>query len=155
MAFIRSALIMIALHALHLTVLALARFCENRNRNRCLLPLHGKIAAKPSLATSSRSCILRRHSIRRLTKLPKDCLSLGQHVSCGTSRGCVGGTTNAQKKCDPGATGAARWNDPKNFPWTMGWQPNYQTEARIYAACILKNQAGLSRPSTCLLLLHC
>src|SRR3984893_17490844 len=28
------------------------------------------------------------------------------------------------------ATGAAKWNDPKNFPWTMGWQPNYQTEAR-------------------------
>ena len=26
------------------------------------------------------------------------------------------------------STGAARWNDPKNFPWTMGWQPNYQTE---------------------------
>ena len=27
------------------------------------------------------------------------------------------------------ATGATKWNDPKNFPWTMGWQPNYQTEA--------------------------
>jgi branched-chain amino acid transport system substrate-binding protein len=37
------------------------------------------------------------------------------------------------------ATGATKWNDPKNFPWTMGWQPNYQTEARIYAAYILKN----------------
>src|ERR1700694_4622081 len=37
------------------------------------------------------------------------------------------------------STGAAKWNDPKNFPWTMGWQPNYQTEARIYAAYILKN----------------
>jgi branched-chain amino acid transport system substrate-binding protein len=36
------------------------------------------------------------------------------------------------------STGAAKWNDPKNFPWTMGWQPNYQTEARIYAAYILK-----------------
>src|SRR5207302_7533078 len=24
------------------------------------------------------------------------------------------------------ATGATKWNDPKNFPWTMGWQPNYQ-----------------------------
>ena len=32
------------------------------------------------------------------------------------------------------ATGATKWNDPKNFPWTMGWQPNYQTEGRIYAA---------------------
>jgi ABC-type branched-subunit amino acid transport system substrate-binding protein len=37
------------------------------------------------------------------------------------------------------ATGATKWNDPKNFPWTMGWQPNYQTEGRIYAAYILKN----------------
>ena len=37
------------------------------------------------------------------------------------------------------STGAAKWNDPKNFPWTMGWQPSYQVEARIYAAYILKN----------------
>jgi branched-chain amino acid transport system substrate-binding protein len=37
------------------------------------------------------------------------------------------------------ATGATKWNDPKNFPWTMGWQPNYQTEGAIYAAHILKN----------------
>ena len=35
------------------------------------------------------------------------------------------------------ATGATKWNDPKHFPWTMGWQPNYQTEARIYAKHIL------------------
>ena len=38
------------------------------------------------------------------------------------------------------ATGATKWNDPKNFPWTMGWQPNYQTEGRVYAAYILKNK---------------
>ena len=31
------------------------------------------------------------------------------------------------------ATGATKWNDPKDFPWTMGWQPSYQSEARIYA----------------------
>ncbi len=37
------------------------------------------------------------------------------------------------------ATGATRWNDPKHFPWTIGWQPNYQTEAQIYARYILKN----------------
>ena len=37
------------------------------------------------------------------------------------------------------ATGATKWNDPKNYPWTMGFQPNYQTEGRIYAAYILKN----------------
>jgi branched-chain amino acid transport system substrate-binding protein len=36
------------------------------------------------------------------------------------------------------ATGATKWNDPKNFPWTMGFQPNYQTEGRVYAAYILK-----------------
>ena len=35
------------------------------------------------------------------------------------------------------ATGATKWGDPKNFPWTMGWQPNYQSEAKIYAAHIL------------------
>ena len=37
------------------------------------------------------------------------------------------------------ATGATKWNDPTHFPWTMGYQPNYQTEGRIYAAYILKN----------------
>ena len=36
------------------------------------------------------------------------------------------------------ATGATKWNDPKNFPWTMGWQPNYQTEGRVYAAYVLQ-----------------
>jgi branched-chain amino acid transport system substrate-binding protein len=35
------------------------------------------------------------------------------------------------------ATGATKWNDPKGNPWTMGWQPNYQTEAHIYAKHIL------------------
>jgi branched-chain amino acid transport system substrate-binding protein len=38
------------------------------------------------------------------------------------------------------ATGATKWNDPRNFPWTMGWQPNYQDEARIYAKYILKEK---------------
>jgi branched-chain amino acid transport system substrate-binding protein len=37
------------------------------------------------------------------------------------------------------ATGATKWNDPKDFPWTMGWQPNYQSESHIYAKYILKN----------------
>ena len=37
------------------------------------------------------------------------------------------------------ATGATKWNDPKNFPWTMGFPPSYQTEGRIYAAYVLKN----------------
>ncbi|MFZ0237166.1 MAG: ABC transporter substrate-binding protein [Xanthobacteraceae bacterium] len=38
------------------------------------------------------------------------------------------------------ATGADKWNDPKNHPWTMGWQPSYRSEARIYARYILKTQ---------------
>jgi branched-chain amino acid transport system substrate-binding protein len=38
------------------------------------------------------------------------------------------------------ATGAAKWNDPKDFPWTMGWQPSYQAEARIYAKYLLKEK---------------
>ncbi|MBB1093410.1 ABC transporter substrate-binding protein [Rhodopseudomonas palustris] len=37
------------------------------------------------------------------------------------------------------STGATRFTDPKSFPWTMGYNPNYQTEARIYARYILKN----------------
>ena len=37
------------------------------------------------------------------------------------------------------ATGATKFGDPKNFPWTMGWQPPYQAEARIYAKYILQN----------------
>jgi branched-chain amino acid transport system substrate-binding protein len=38
------------------------------------------------------------------------------------------------------ATGATKWNDPKNNPWTMGWQPNYQSEGKIYAQHILKTK---------------
>jgi branched-chain amino acid transport system substrate-binding protein len=38
------------------------------------------------------------------------------------------------------ATGAAMFSDPAHFPWTMGWQPNYQTEARIFAKHILKTK---------------
>jgi len=38
------------------------------------------------------------------------------------------------------ATGATKWGDPKNFPWTMGWQPTYQAEGQIYAAYILEHK---------------
>jgi branched-chain amino acid transport system substrate-binding protein len=38
------------------------------------------------------------------------------------------------------ATGATKWNDPKDFPWTMGWQPGYQSEARIYAKFLMKEK---------------
>jgi branched-chain amino acid transport system substrate-binding protein len=37
------------------------------------------------------------------------------------------------------ASGATKWNDPQHFPWTMGWQPSYQAEARIYAQYLLKS----------------
>jgi branched-chain amino acid transport system substrate-binding protein len=40
------------------------------------------------------------------------------------------------------ATGATKWGDPKNFPWTMGYQPNYQSEGRIYAKYILAHHAA-------------
>jgi len=38
------------------------------------------------------------------------------------------------------ATGASKWNDPKHFHWTMGWQPNYHTEGMIYAKHILQTK---------------
>jgi branched-chain amino acid transport system substrate-binding protein len=37
------------------------------------------------------------------------------------------------------ATGATKWGDPKHFPWTMGWQPPYQSEGRIYAKYLLEH----------------
>jgi branched-chain amino acid transport system substrate-binding protein len=38
------------------------------------------------------------------------------------------------------ATGASKWNDPKEYPWTMGFQPSYRVEARIFAKYILKTK---------------
>jgi branched-chain amino acid transport system substrate-binding protein len=38
------------------------------------------------------------------------------------------------------ATGATLWGDPKGHPWTMGWQPNYQSEGKIYAQHILETK---------------
>jgi branched-chain amino acid transport system substrate-binding protein len=38
------------------------------------------------------------------------------------------------------ATGATKWGDPQHFPWTMGWAPTYQAEARIYAKYLLENK---------------
>ena len=40
------------------------------------------------------------------------------------------------------ATGASRWGDPEHFPWTIGWQPNYRAEARIYATYILEHHSN-------------
>src|SRR4030081_439681 len=38
------------------------------------------------------------------------------------------------------ASGATKWNNPKDFPWTMGWQPSYQSEAHIYAKYLIKEK---------------
>ena len=38
------------------------------------------------------------------------------------------------------ATGATKWGDPKNFPWTMGWQPNYQSESKVFVGHILETK---------------
>jgi branched-chain amino acid transport system substrate-binding protein len=38
------------------------------------------------------------------------------------------------------STGATKWDDPKGHPWTIGWQPNYQSEGRIYATFIMKEK---------------
>ncbi len=40
------------------------------------------------------------------------------------------------------ATGASKWDDPKRFPWTIGWQPSYLSEGRAYAAYILASKPG-------------
>jgi branched-chain amino acid transport system substrate-binding protein len=40
------------------------------------------------------------------------------------------------------ATGASKWGDPKNFPWTMGWQPDYSTEGGIYAKHMIAQHKG-------------
>jgi branched-chain amino acid transport system substrate-binding protein len=37
------------------------------------------------------------------------------------------------------ATGATKWGDPKGFPWTIGWQPNYQTVGAIFGNYIVQN----------------
>ena len=38
------------------------------------------------------------------------------------------------------STGATKWDDPKHYPWTIGWQPNYQSEGRVYASYILEHK---------------
>ena len=38
------------------------------------------------------------------------------------------------------ATGATKWDDPKHYPWTIGWQPNYQSEGRVYASYIMEHK---------------
>jgi len=35
-------------------------------------------------------------------------------------------------------TGASKWSDFKKYPWTMGYQPSYRTEAQIYMKHMLQ-----------------
>ena len=35
---------------------------------------------------------------------------------------------------------STKWGDPKNFPWTMGWQPNYQSESKVFAGHIMETK---------------
>ena len=76
---------------------------------------------------------------RRLVEQDQVLLMFG---SLGTaSNTAVHGYLNARKVPQLFiATGAAKWNDPQNHPWTMGLQPNYQTEARIYAKHIVQTR---------------
>jgi len=37
------------------------------------------------------------------------------------------------------ATGATKWGQPDEFPWTMGWQPSYQTEGKLFGAYVMEN----------------
>jgi branched-chain amino acid transport system substrate-binding protein len=43
------------------------------------------------------------------------------------------------------ASGAERWNDPAHFPWTMGWQPSYQAEGRIYGRYVAQTLSDAKR----------
>ena len=36
------------------------------------------------------------------------------------------------------SSGAEKWADPQHFPWTIGWQPSYRTEAQIYAKHLMQ-----------------
>src|SRR5258705_471347 len=56
-------------------------------------------------------------------------------VATGAAFALAPALVRAQKKYDPGVT-------DKEFPWTMGWQPDYATEAAIYAKHILANHKG-------------
>jgi ABC-type branched-subunit amino acid transport system substrate-binding protein len=40
------------------------------------------------------------------------------------------------------ASGATFWGDPQHFPWSIGWQPNYQTEGAIYGRYLLSQRPG-------------
>src|SRR5260370_1411311 len=68
-------------------------------------------------------------------QMPAIHLRLGAFSAAFAIAALISSGASAQKKY---ATGATKWNDPKEFPWTMGWQPNYQSESRIYAKYILK-----------------
>ncbi len=80
-------------------------------------------------------------TVEQVRKLVEEDQVLLMFQTLGTppnSRSAATSTTTRCRNCSS-ATGADQWNDPEHFPWTMGWQPSYGTEARIYARYILKN----------------
>src|SRR5690348_4740408 len=79
-------------------------------------------------------------TVEQTRKLVEDDQVLAISGSLGTSTNAAVQKYLNQKKVPQLflATGAARWNDPKNFPYTMTLTPIYQAEARIYATYMLK-----------------
>lgn len=80
-------------------------------------------------------------SVEQTRKLVEQDEVLAMVGSLGTSHGiAVQRYMNAKKVPQLFvATGATRFGDPKSFPWTMGWQPTYQAEGKVYAQHILQN----------------
>jgi ABC-type branched-subunit amino acid transport system substrate-binding protein len=76
--------------------------------------------------------------VRKLVEQDRVLLMFGS-VRRGDERG---GAALSELQQGPAAVqrlGPAMWDQPQEFPWTMGWQPNYQTEGRIYAQYLLEN----------------
>ena len=80
-------------------------------------------------------------SVEQTRKLVEQDEVLAMVGSLGTSHGiAVQRYMNAKKVPQLFvSTGASRFGDAKNFPWTMGWQPTYQAEGKVYAQHILQN----------------
>ena len=81
-------------------------------------------------------------TVEQVRKLVEEDLVLALFQTAGTpSNSAIHKYVNAKKVPHLFlATGATKWGDPANFPWTIGFQPSYQIEAHIYAKYILKNK---------------
>ena len=81
-------------------------------------------------------------TVEQVRKLVEEDMVLALFQTAGTpSNSAIHKYVNAKKVPHLFlATGATKWGDPANFPWTIGFQPSYQIEAHIYAKYILKNK---------------